>query len=110
MTVTASVLLEAKDVEATQTTQYTSTSVTTLVDKCVAHNHTTSAATLSINVVASGGTAGTTNLQLKKTLQGGETYNCPEMVGQILADGDFLSALAGTATAINLRISGRVVS
>jgi hypothetical protein len=37
-------------------------------------------------------------------------YTFPELVGQVLNRGDFISTLAGTASAINMRVSGREVT
>jgi hypothetical protein len=55
--------------------------------------------------------AGDANLITKtKTLQPTEVYTFPELVGQVLSPGAFISTLAGTATAINIRASGREVS
>jgi hypothetical protein len=45
-----------------------------------------------------------------KTLQAGETYTFPEIVGQILGSGAFISTIAGTGSAINIRASGREVT
>jgi hypothetical protein len=45
-----------------------------------------------------------------KTLQASEVYTFPELVGQVLGIGDFISTIAGTATAINMRVSGREVT
>jgi hypothetical protein len=57
------------------------------------------------------GSAGNTNLITKtKTLQASEVYTFPEQVGQVLAAGDFISTVAGTARAINIRVSGREVT
>jgi hypothetical protein len=111
MTVSVAVLIPAKIAENTQTTQYTSTGVTTLIDKFTATNYSASAATLSINLVSSGDTAGNQNLIVKtRTLLAGETYTFPEVIGFALATNDFISTIAGTATAINIRASGRVIS
>ena len=111
MTVLVAVLIPAKIAENTQTTQYTSTGVTTIIDKFTATNYSGSAATLSINLVTTAGSAGNSNLITKtKTLQAGEGYTFPEIVGQILGSGDFISTLAGTATAINIRASGREIT
>ena len=112
MTVIAKALLGAKYAENSQTTQITSpTGVRTLVDKFTATNVTASAATLSVNVVTSGGAASAANLILDgKSLAAHETYTCPELVGQILNAGDFVSTIAGTASAIVIRASGREVS
>jgi hypothetical protein len=111
MAVTVTVLIPAKTAEATQTTQYTSTGVTTIIDKFTATNYSAAAATLSVNLVTAAGSAGNDNLIVKtKTLQAGETYTFPEIVGQILAPSGFISTIAGTAAAINIRASGRQVT
>ena len=111
MTVTVKVLIPAKIAEATQTTQYTATNVTTIIDKFTATNYSASAATLSVNLVTGGDTSGNQNLITKtKTLQAAEVYTFPEIVGQVLMASGFISTIAGTASAINIRASGREVS
>lgn len=111
MTVTVKVLVPAKIAEATQTTQYTATGVTTIIDKFTATNYSAAAATISVNLVTAADTAGNQNLITKtKTLQPAETYTFPEIVGQVLAPSGFISTIAGTATAINIRASGREVT
>ena len=111
MTVTVKVLVPAKTVEATQTTQYTATGVTTIIDKFTATNYNTAAATISVNLVTVSGSAGNANLITKtKTLQPAEVYTFPELVGQVLGPGDFISTIAGTASSINMRVSGREVT
>ena len=111
MTVTVKVLIPAKIAEATQTTQYTANGVTTIIDKFTATNYSASAATLSVNLVTVSFSAGDANLITKtKTLQPAEVYTFPELVGQVLAPSGFISTLAGTATSINIRASGREVS
>ena len=111
MTVTVKVLVPAKIVEATQTTQYTANGLTAIIDKFTATNYSVSAATISVNLVTTSGTAGNLNLITKtKTLQPTEVYTFPELVGQVLTPGDFISTIAGTATAINMRVSGREVT
>ena len=111
MTVTVTVLIPAKIAETAQTTQYTSTGVTTLIDKFTATNYSAVAATISVNLVTTSGSAGNLNLITKtKTLQAAEVYTFPEIVGQALASGDFISTIAGTATSINIRASGRQVT
>lgn len=111
MAVTTKVLIPAKTAENTQTTQYTATNVTTIIDKFTATNHSATAATISVNLVALSGSAGNDNLIVKtKTLQPAETYTFPELVGQVIASGGFISTIAGTATAINIRASGREIA
>ena len=111
MTVTVKVLVPATTAANSQTTQYTATNVTTIIDKFTATNYSASAATLSVNLVTSGDTAGNQNLITKtKTLQAGEVYTFPELVGQVLMSGGFISTIAGTASAINIRVSGREIT
>ena len=111
MTVTTKVLIPAKIAEATQTTQYTATGVTTIIDKFTATNYSAAAATISVNLVTAADTAGNQNLIVKtKTLQASETYTFPEIVGQVLSPNAFISTIAGTASAINIRASGREVT
>ena len=78
-------------------------------EAAIAKNAT--AAAISVNLVTVSFTAGNQNLISKtKTLQPAEVYTFPELVGQVLNPGDFISTLAGTATSINMRVSGREVS
>jgi len=111
MTVSVKVLVPAKTVENTQTTQYTATGVTAIIDKFTATNFSATAATISVNLVTVSGSSGNSNLITKtKTLQASEVYTFPELVGQVLGIGDFISTIAGTASAINMRVSGREVT
>lgn len=111
MAVTVKVLIAAKTAENTQTTQYTATNVTTIIDKFTATNYSGTAATISVNLVTVSDSAGNQNLIVKtKTLAPAETYTFPELVGQVLAAGGFISTIAGTASAINIRASGREVT
>ena len=111
MTVTVRPIIPAKIAEAVQTTQYTAVGVSTIIDKFTATNYSAVAAVISVNLVNPAGSASTANLVVQtKTLQPTETYNFPELVGHILPPGGFISTLAGTATSINIRASGREVS
>jgi len=111
MTVTVSNIIAPKFAENAQTTQYTATSRRTIVDKFTATNNSGSVAILSINHVPNGGSATTTNRVLvTKSIAVGETYPCPEIVGAILDPGDFISTLAGTASAITISASGREIT
>ena len=111
MTVTVRVLIPAKTAENSQTTQYTANGVTTIIDKFTATNYSGTAATISVNLVTAAGSAGNDNLIVKtKTLQPAETYTFPEIVGAALAPSGFISTIAGTASAINIRSSGREIT
>lgn len=111
MAVSVKPLIPSKTAESTQTTQYTASNVSAIIDKFTATNYSASAATVSINLVSQFDTSGNQNLTVKnKTLLPSETYTFPELVGHVLAPGGYISTIAGTASAINIRCSGREVS
>ena len=111
MAVSIKVLIPAKIAENTQTTQYTATNVSTIIDKFTATNYSASAATISVNLVTQFDSAGNQNLIIKaKTLLPSETYTFPELVGHVLQPGGFISTIASASSAINIRSSGREVS
>jgi hypothetical protein len=111
MAVNIRVLIPAKIAENTQTTQYTATNVSTIIDKFTATNYSASAATISVNLVTQFDSAGNQNLIIKaKTLLPSETYTFPELVGHVLQPGGAISTLASASSAINIRSSGREVS
>lgn len=111
MAVTVKVLVPAKTAENTQTTQYTTVGVTAIIDKFTATNYSGAAASISVNLVTAAGATGNDNIITKtKTLQPSETYTFPELVGQVLGVGDYISTVASAATAINIRVSGREVT
>lgn len=111
MAVTVKNLIPAKQAENSQTTQYTATNCKAIIDKFTVTNTNTANVTFSVNLVASGGTAGTDNLIVKtRSIVPGETYLCPELVGQVLEAGGFISTLAGTASALTITASGREVT
>jgi hypothetical protein len=110
MTVTISNIIPRKKAEAASTNQYTSTGKT-IVDKFTATNTSGSAATISVFLPASGEAASASNCVLSaKSINAGDTYLCPEMVGQVLEAGGTIVTNAGTATAITISASGRLIS
>lgn len=110
MAVTLAVIIPAKTAEAAQTTQFTASAMT-IIDKFTATNYSAAAATISVNLVTFDETPSNNNLIVKaRILQPSETYTFPELVGQAVATGGFISTLAGTASAINIRASGREVT
>ena len=111
MTTTVLNIIPRKQAENAQTTQYTAVNCKTLIDKFTVTNVSASNATFSCNLVASGGAADATNLVLKtRSIAPGDTYQCPELVGQSLEAGDFISTLAGTATALTISATGREIT
>jgi hypothetical protein len=111
MTVTVKTLIPSKQAENTQTTQYTATNCKTIIDKFTATNTSAGNLTLSVNLVSSGGSAGVDNLIVdSRTIAPDETYTFPELVGQVLEPGGFISAIASAATALTIRASGREIT
>ena len=111
MTITVRALFGAKQLENTQVTQYTAVGVRTIIDKATVTNTSGANVALSVNIVGNGGSAGASNLIIQtKTILPGETYTCPELVGQVLDPGAFISTLAGAATSLTMRVSGREVA
>lgn len=110
MTVTSKAIIPAKQVENVQTTQYTALNCTTVIDNATVTNTSASNVLFSINVVSAFGVAGVDNLVLnQRAIAPKETYKCPELVGQTLNPGDFISTISGTASALTMRVSGREI-
>ena len=111
MTVTVKVLIPAKQAENAQTTQYTATNVKAIIDKFTVTNTSASNVTFSCNLVTVSGSAGASNLIIDtRTIVPDETYTCPELVGQALDVGGFISTIAGAASSLTIRASGREIS
>lgn len=111
MGVLVKVLIPSKQAEASQTTQYTAVNCKTVIDKFTATNTSASNVTLSVNLVTSGGTAGVSNLIIDaRAIAPGETYTCPELVGQSLEPDGFISTIASAATSLTIRASGREIT
>lgn len=109
MTTISKCLVETKYAENAETTQYTAQSGTrTIIDKCTAFS--AAGGTISIKLVPNGGSAGASNLVVTKTLAANESYTFPEVVGHTLNAGDFISALAGAANTVVIRITGREIT
>ena len=111
MSVSVKTLIDAKQAENAQTTQYTAVNCKTIIDKFTATNTSANNVTLSVNLVGSGGSPGASNLIVDtRTVAPDETYTFPELVGQVLEPGDFISTLAGAATSLTIRASGREIT
>lgn len=107
MTTTPVVLFETKEAENATTTEYTSNNCTTEIDTLTAYNKTGANVTITVYLVASGGSAGGTNSVYEKTIAPGKTWPFPELIGQRLSSGGFIAIIAGTANALNIRATGR---
>lgn len=110
MTVTAKAIIPPKQAENAQTTQYTAQGCTTYIDKFTVTNTASSNISISVNLVTLGGSATSANLILKtRFIAPNETYTCPELVGQVLEPGSFISTIASAATSLTIRASGREI-
>lgn len=111
MTVIIKVLIPAKQAESSQTTQYTASNVKAIIDKFTVTNTSANNVTFSCNLVTAAGTAGASNLIVDtRSLVPDETYTCPELVGQSLDVGGFISTIASAATSLTIRASGREIT
>lgn len=112
MTVAVRILVQPVQLATGATTQYTvPTGTRTIIDKATVTNTDTSNRTFSVNLVTSGGSPSNANLIVDaRAVVPDETYLCPELIGQVLGPGDFISTTASAATALTLRISGREVT
>jgi hypothetical protein len=90
----------------TDTTLYTCPANTTArVLKCTVTNDTTTVATISFNKRPGAAAAGVTNLIMNlKPIGNKETYECPEVVGQVLDATDILSAIASVADQLTVSL------
>lgn len=108
MAITVKNIIPAKQAENAQTTQYTATNCKTIIDKFTVTNTAAANVTISVNLVASGGAAGNSNLIIDaRAIAVGECYTCPELIGQVLENGGFISTLASAATSLTISASGR---
>lgn len=111
MSVLVKTLIASKQVENAQTTQYTAVNCKTIIDKFTATNTSANNVMLSVNLVASGEAVGVSNLIVNaRAIAPGETYTFPELVGQSLEPGCFISTLASSAMSLTIRSSGREIT
>jgi hypothetical protein len=110
MTVSIKVLIPAKQAENAQTTQYVATNCKAIIDKFTITNTSAGNVTISVNLVTSGGSSSAANLIMDtRAIAPDETYTCPELVGQALESGSFISTIASAATSLTIRASGREI-
>jgi hypothetical protein len=111
MAVTVRNIISAKFAEASQTGQYQANDVKTIIDKFTATNTSAGNVVFSCNLIIASGSAGDNNLIIdEQTILPGESYLCPELIGQVLEDGGVISTLCDTASALTISASGREIS
>lgn len=105
-----------KRLEDAQTTQYTvAAGSTVIIDKVTSTNTTSGLTTenvdISVNLVTFEDLPGKENLVTdERTIAPNETYTHPELVGQVLQAGDYISTLTTVNEGITIRISGREIT
>jgi hypothetical protein len=111
MTVSIKVLIPAKQAESSQTTQYTAVNCKAIIDKFTITNTSAGNVTISVNLVTVSGSPSAANLIMDtRAIAPDETYTCPELVGQALESGGFISTIASAATSLTIRASGREIT
>jgi hypothetical protein len=95
--------LQQEPLPAASTLVYT---IPTLNDavivKAEAFNYSTSTATITINIVQSGGSVADTNKYYSAIVPAGQSLVLSDIISHGLNSGDMIYAIAGTATSINL--------
>lgn len=104
MTVLGNVYLD--QVPAIDTVLYTAgATVVARIIKCTVTNDTTSAQTITFHKVENGGAVGDDRLILnEKSVGANETYECPEVVGQVINARQFLSSIASAANQLTVAL------
>lgn len=107
MAVTPKRLVAGSQIAASATTYYTATNCKTRIDACAVTNTTVGAVTVTLHLVASGGSASASNCVCSAvSVAAGATLIPPGMIGQWIENGGTLQALASAATSLTLVASG----
>jgi hypothetical protein len=108
MTQAAKRLIAGSLLTASAATYYTSpTNTKTTISAMTLTNTTGTARTVTIYLVASGGSASASNAVLMtKNIGAYESYNVKEAIGQTLEAGGFIQALADSSSAVSIVASG----
>ncbi|MGE5650950.1 MAG: hypothetical protein ACM34A_12205 [Bacillota bacterium] len=105
MTTTAKRLVPGSALTAVAATYYTAPALTKAVVKSAQLTNTTAGAVAcTVYAVPSGGTASATNTVISaRSVSAGETYNCPELINQVIETGGTIQSLGNGVT---LTVSG----
>lgn len=89
----------------------TSTADVGQITNAMVNNPTTTVATITINLVQSGGTLGVTNQYVTTaTIPAKRAVVLSEIIGRYLKPGDFISVKASVASVLNLTIALKEIS
>jgi hypothetical protein len=95
-----------EQVPTSSTSAYSTPSVSSAhVIYAAVHNEGSTASTLTLNVVRSGGSAAVTNQYIKQTIQPNQTIPLTGVVGRCLNTNDTIYALSSVADSLNLAIN-----
>jgi len=111
MAVTPLQIIAPQQLTGSAATLYTSSNIKTRVDKMTLTNTDSAAHQVTIYLIAAAGTAGAANtITSAHSVAAGETWNCPDMVGQILPPGSFIQAFADTGAKVTISAAGTQLS
>lgn len=100
-------LVSGSQLTTSAVSYYDATNKKARIDSLVLTNTTGVAATATVHLVPSGGSAAATNCILSaKSINAGDSYVVPGAIGQWLEAGGSIQALSGTGAAITLVASG----
>jgi predicted phage tail protein len=101
-------LVDGSQLTTSAATYYTTPAGTiTTISACTVTNTTAGVVTASVHLVPSGGSATASNIVLSaRGIAAGESFNVGSAIGQSLATGGTLQALASAGASINLVASG----
>ncbi len=109
-------LIESKFAPTVSGIEYTvtgsnTTTVVVIIDTFTAVNTSTVPAKFTAHLVPTGESVSDDYLVIDEVvIAPGETYLCPEMIGQTLPDSSFLSVKADIASTVSFRASGRIIT
>lgn len=99
-------LIEPQILTAGLVTYYTA-GVTTRIDQMTVTNPTGTPATVTVNWVPKGGTAGVGNtIVFQRPINAGEAWSASPMIGHTLSAADFIQIEASVATTLVIAASG----
>ncbi len=83
----------------------------TKIDSITFTNFSASNASLTVQIVSSGSSAGNGKILISaKLIRAGESYTAPELTGQGIEEGGTLRASASSGTALNCTATGTIYS
>lgn len=112
MTITPVQLIAPQQLTNAAAIYYTSTNIRTRVDKMSFTNvDTANPHTVTVYLVPNGGSPGVTNIITDaRSIAAKQTWNSPDMVGQILNPGDTIQALADASAQVVVSAAGVQIS